>query len=131
MNELHHISDGDLDRYHFDAIRGPELAMVEEHLLWCLHCQRREEENWRSMREKRRAHLGHITTDDLELYQLGRMTDAADCRNRPSHQQSVATAHDRMLAIEQFVKLVRAGLIRAGWKSYDHFFIPAQDFRRY
>jgi len=43
MTELHHISDSDLTRYHFDAIRGPELAMVEEHLLWCLHCADREE----------------------------------------------------------------------------------------
>ncbi len=104
--------------------------MGEEHLLWCFHCQRREEENWRSMQEKRRAHLGHITTDDLELYQLGRMTDAQIAGIDHHMSECIDCAH-RMLAIEQFVKLVRAGLIRAGWKSYDHFFIPAQDFRRY
>jgi len=44
MNELHHISDSDLTRYHCDAIRGPELAMVEEHLLSCLYFVHREEE---------------------------------------------------------------------------------------
>jgi hypothetical protein len=42
MSELHHISDSDFVRYHFDTIRGPELAMVEEHLLWCIYCARRE-----------------------------------------------------------------------------------------
>ncbi len=130
MSELHHISDGDLDRYHFDAIRGPELAMVEEHLLWCFHCQRREEKNLRCIREKRRADLGHITTDDLELYQLGRMTDD-QIAGIDHHLSECIDCEHRMLAIDRFVKLVRAGMIRAGWKSYDHFFIPTQDFRKY
>jgi len=51
MNELHHISDCDFRRYHCDAIRGPELAMIEEHLLWCFHCQGREEKNSRNTEE--------------------------------------------------------------------------------
>jgi hypothetical protein len=44
MTQLHHISDGDFARYHFDVMRGLELAMVEEHLLWCLYCLGREAE---------------------------------------------------------------------------------------
>ena len=74
MNQLHHISDGDFDRYHFDAIRGLELAMVEEHLLWCSYCRGREEKSCSMFGWKRAAHMNHISTDDLELYQLGHMT---------------------------------------------------------
>ena len=76
MAELHHISDADLTRYHFDAIRGPELAMVEEHLLWCLHCVHREEESCAEFGLKRAAIINHISTDDLERFHLGRLSDA-------------------------------------------------------
>jgi hypothetical protein len=63
MSELHHISDCDLDRYHCEATTGPELAMLEEHLFWCVSCIGREEE----IREKGRSHVTHTSTDDLEL----------------------------------------------------------------
>jgi hypothetical protein len=112
MSKLHHISDADLDRYHFDAIRGPELAMIEEHLLWCLHCVGREEKNLRNNREKKRAHVGHISTDDLELYHLGNMTDAMAIGGIEQHISECPDCADRMMAIDRFVHLVRAGVIR-------------------
>ena len=34
--ELHHITDSDLERYYLGTFQGMELAMLEEHLLWCL-----------------------------------------------------------------------------------------------
>jgi hypothetical protein len=112
MSHLHHLSNDDLDRYHFDAIRGPEPAMVEEHLLWCRHCLDRAEENLRSIREKGRAHVGHISTDNLELYQLGHMTDALAIAEIDRHVSACRECADRMLAIDRFISLVRAGVIR-------------------
>jgi len=76
MAERHHISDPDLTRYHFDAIRGSELAMVEEHLLWCLHCAHREEESCAAFGLKRAATMNHISTDVQERFHLGRLSDA-------------------------------------------------------
>ncbi len=67
---------------------------------------------------------------DLELYQLGRMTDA-QIAGIDLHLSECIDCSHRMLAIDRFVKLLRAGVIRAGSKSYDHFVIPTQDFRRY
>jgi hypothetical protein len=40
MNKPHHVSDHDQERYYFGMIHGPELAVIEEHLLWCRDCQR-------------------------------------------------------------------------------------------
>jgi hypothetical protein len=42
MSQLHHLSDGDFDRYHFDAMGALEMDMVEEHLQWCSCCFGRE-----------------------------------------------------------------------------------------
>jgi len=39
--ELHHISDSDLERYYIGTIRGPELAVLNEHLDWCALCSSR------------------------------------------------------------------------------------------
>ena len=39
MLDIHHIPDRDLERYHLGRIDGPELAVVEEHLLLCPKCQ--------------------------------------------------------------------------------------------
>ena len=73
MAELHHISDSDLTRYHCDAIRGLELAMVEEHLLSCLYCAGREEKSCATSGRKGAATMNHISTDDLERFHLGRL----------------------------------------------------------
>ena len=125
MNDLHHISSDDLNRYHFDAIRGPELAMVEEHLLWCLYCLDREEADLRGHR-KRRVHLHHISTYDLELFHLRQMTDAPAIAEIEQHVSECRECADRMLAVERFILSVQAGEIRAGSKSNDHFFISAR-----
>jgi hypothetical protein len=112
MSELFHISFADFDRYHFDAIRGPELAMIEEHLVWCIHCQGREDQNSRSIQEIGRAEMDHVTTDDLELYQLGHVTGAPTITEIEQHVLQCQECADRMLAIERFIKLVRVGVIR-------------------
>src|SRR3954453_16106058 len=75
MEELHHISDSDLNRYHFDTIRGPELAMIEEHLRWCLHCAGREEISCAESGWKGTAEMEHVSTEDLERFHLGRVSD--------------------------------------------------------
>jgi hypothetical protein len=36
--ERHHITDSDLERYYLGTFQGLELAMLEEHLLWCIPC---------------------------------------------------------------------------------------------
>ena len=41
-----HISDYDLERYHLGMVKDEaELALLEEHLLWCPTCVKRAEEN--------------------------------------------------------------------------------------
>lgn len=42
---MEHISDDNLERYYLGMLlEGPELAAVEEHLLWCEECVGRAEE---------------------------------------------------------------------------------------
>jgi hypothetical protein len=36
--ERHHITDSDLERYYLGTFQGLELAMLEEHLFWCIPC---------------------------------------------------------------------------------------------
>jgi hypothetical protein len=36
--ERHHITDSNLERYYLGTFHGFELAMLEEHLLWCVPC---------------------------------------------------------------------------------------------
>jgi hypothetical protein len=50
--------------------------MVEEHLLWCLHCVHREEESCAAFGRKKAAHMNHISTEDLERFLSGRVSDA-------------------------------------------------------
>jgi hypothetical protein len=38
-----HISEHDLERYQLDIMEEPELATIEEHLLWCQECLDRAE----------------------------------------------------------------------------------------
>ena len=42
--EQHHISDPDLERYYIGTFQGIELAMLDEHLLWCVYCSHRLKE---------------------------------------------------------------------------------------
>lgn len=114
--ELHHITNHDLDRYSFDAITGLELALIEEHLLWCPDCLNRAEENFRDILEKGRAHLGHISTDDLERYQRGQLNDTPTRAGIEQHVTECQECADRMLAIERFVHLVRTGVIERGFE---------------
>jgi hypothetical protein len=132
MNYLYHLADLDLERYHCDVIKGPELAMVEEHLLWCLFCACREEKLCATSGRKGAATMDHVRTDDLELYHLGCTTDdeAVTCIER--HLSACRECGDRSLAIGRFIGLVRAGEIRAGAKGYECFFVkePPSDNER-
>lgn len=43
---MEHLSDDDLERYYLGmTTEGPELAAIEEHLLWCHECVERAEES--------------------------------------------------------------------------------------
>ena len=43
---MEHISDHDLERYHLGMVKDEaELAVIEEHLLWCHICVDRAEES--------------------------------------------------------------------------------------
>ena len=109
MAELHHISELDFSRYHLGVMSEMEMAMIEEHLLWCRPCVDRSEGGLRNMSEKQVSHADHISTDRLELYHLGNLKDTqAEIEQHISECQDCA---DRTLAIQRFVGLVRAGLI--------------------
>jgi len=42
-----HPTDNDLERYHLGQVQDPELARLEEHLLWCQSClDRMEATEW-------------------------------------------------------------------------------------
>jgi hypothetical protein len=113
MSERHHISDCDFDRYHFDAVRGLELAVIEEHLLWCFHCQRREEENLAQHPGETAgtSHGPHLDrrSGTLQVGSHDRRPGPAGIEQHMSECQQCA---DRMLAIDRFISLVRAGVIR-------------------
>jgi hypothetical protein len=117
MSDLYHISDYDLDRYHCDSIRGPELAMIEEHLLSCVHCADREERLCAAFGCKGMVKMDHITTDDLERFQLGRIADAQAVIGIERHISKCQECADRMMAIERFLFLVRAGKFRGGFDA--------------
>jgi hypothetical protein len=43
---MNHISDHDLERYYLGHVQNEgELALLEEHLLWCEACQQRMAES--------------------------------------------------------------------------------------
>ncbi len=96
MSERHHISDSDFGRYHNEAMTEPETGMIEEHLLWCFHCQEREEETLHSVREKGLAHMDHISIDDLELYHSGSMTDRLVIAGIEQHISECSECADRL-----------------------------------
>ena len=88
--------------------------MIEAHLVSCLHCVRRAEENLRSIREKGRAHLVYISNYHLERYHLGYMTDALTITGIEQHISECRDCADRMLATERFIYVdepVRSGKI--------------------
>jgi anti-sigma factor RsiW len=43
LSDSQHISEDDLEAYYMDRIPEPELAKLEEHLLWCDGCLDRVE----------------------------------------------------------------------------------------
>jgi hypothetical protein len=67
--------------------------------------------------------MRHVTTNDLELYRLCQMTDSLAIAVVEEHILGCLDCADRLLAIGRFICLVRAGLVRAGTKGYEHFFI--------
>jgi hypothetical protein len=67
--------------------------------------------------------MDHIPTIDLERQFLGQTTDTAANARINQHLSVCRECADRMLAIDRFIRSVIAGMIRAGPKSYDHFFI--------
>jgi len=50
-----HISEDQMEQYHMGHLRGSQLAVVEEHLLWCHHCIERSLTSERYVRAMRRA----------------------------------------------------------------------------
>jgi hypothetical protein len=96
------------------SIQEPELAIIEEHLLWCHECLDRAEENLRSFRENGREHLGHISTENLERYHLGHL-ELAQVVKINEHTSGCREYADRMTAVKRFILLVRAGVIRGGF----------------
>ena len=91
------------------------MWMIEEHLLWCIDCVGREEEILHCVREKGRDHVDHISTDELGLYHSGDMTDTLAIARIEQHVSECQVCADRTLAIERFISLVRAGVIRNGF----------------
>ena len=119
MRTLHHITDADLNRLQLDLMPSVELYVVEEHLLWCEYCTNRAGENLRRLREKGRAELGHISTDELELFAAGGIDDAVAASRIEEHVRSCLQCADRLLAVQRFVNLVRCGRLS---KSYAYGF---------
>jgi hypothetical protein len=60
---------------------------------------------------KERAHVDHISTDDLERYGGGEITDVLLVARIEEHLAGCQECADRMLAVEKFLTLVRAGFI--------------------
>jgi hypothetical protein len=110
MSKPYHISAHDLNRYHFDAIRGPELAMIEEHLLWCHDCLDRAEADLR-LRRDGQVYAEHISTDGLERYHLGQL-EKGILMEVTEHLAECLDCSHRLLAVERFIQLVRAGAVR-------------------
>jgi len=56
-------------------------------------------------------HGRHLSTQELELYHLGRL-EAALLASREEHLSRCQDCRDRLGAVEVFIKRVRAGVIR-------------------
>jgi hypothetical protein len=110
----YHISPFDLRRYHCDAIRGPELAMVEEHLLWCQECIDRAEEDIQGIRMNDQELPWHPSPVELEGYHLGRLSFPAVALIE-DHIAGCQACADRSLALWRFVRLLRAGVVKGGF----------------
>jgi hypothetical protein len=109
---LHHISSHDLNRYHLSVLGQLELAVIEEHLLWCRDCLARAEEWLNDLRVKGRSHVDHITTDDLERYHLGQLDGEPTLAGIEAHLSHCRECADRMLALNRFIYLVQIGVIK-------------------
>jgi len=117
MNQLHHITDADLRRRQLDSMTGLELFLVEEHLLWCDYCTNRAGENLRDLREKGHARMGHISTDELEVFLAGGLDDAVAAARIDEHVRACQECADRMLALRRFLNMVSAGRLTKGYGS--------------
>ncbi len=56
--------------------------------------------------------MNHISTEDLERFLSGRVSDALAVTGIEQHLSECQECADRLLAIERFISLVRAGAIR-------------------
>jgi predicted anti-sigma-YlaC factor YlaD len=67
----HHISDEDLERHLLGTMKGVELEMIEEHLLWCEICiwyGRKSEDYVNSMRAALAECSGALVVEgDLQI----------------------------------------------------------------
>ena len=109
---LYHISTHDLNRYNLSLMRQQELAVIEEHLLWCRDCLDRSEDNLLNLREKVRTHVDHISIDDLERYNLGHFQDVPTLAELEQHLSECRDCADRKLALDWFIHLVKTGVIK-------------------
>ena len=117
MSELHHISDADFTRRQLDSMTGLELFVVEEHLLWCDYCTERAGENLQDLREKGHAQMGHISTDELEVFLAGGLDDAVAAARIEEHLRACQHCAHRILAIGRFLNMVGAGRMTKGYGS--------------
>jgi predicted metal-binding protein len=99
MTEPHHITTTDLNRYRLNVITGLELAMMEEHLLWCRQCFERTQENF----ESGESSCGHISVDEMELYHRRQLADEGREAVITSHVSRCQDCADRMLAVQRFL----------------------------
>ena len=56
--------------------------------------------------------MNHISTEDLERFHLGRLSDPLVVNGIEHHISECRDCADRMLAIERFIRLLLAGVIR-------------------
>ena len=100
----YHLSSDDLNRYDLGHVRGQELAIIQEHRLWCQECLNRAVENLRSIRKNGREHMGHISMDNLERHHLGQM-DTGPTLDAAKHLSECGLCADRLEAVGRFISL--------------------------
>lgn len=111
----HHLTVSEFARYHRGEVREPELSAIEEHLAWCQECLDRAEENLRSNQTSGQEQEEHVTTEDLEDYHLGNLKFVHSALIK-LHCFQCQDCADRMLSIERFIHLLRAGVVRGNFE---------------
>jgi hypothetical protein len=61
----------------------------------------------------------HISTDEMELYHLGKIAEGPDLERIEEHLLWCQECLDRVEAVEHFIDMVRAGVIRGGFDRDD------------